>query len=260
MKQTFSFRRFCLLARKHYAENRTNYLIGLGGYLLFILLGLYGALREDKPSLSMFEAIITFTSVCTPIALAKMSFAPYILPNRQVEAFTLPATRNEKFIFSVVNTLLVSALAIVGVEVVASLVAPRLAILNDFEYVRSIAGHWFAGLGGLLMMAIIFGTSAIFACTATRKGNVAVAMFATWLGIVLLYSFPTLLINFDGWSVATMEFPGFIATFNNHIDIGNTVMECTTQQLLQGSLWTKLALPIVLLVAAWFKFREYETK
>lgn len=261
MKQTFSFRRFGMLARKHYTENRINYIAGLGGYLMSLLLGLYGALRENLPSLSMFESGIVFVAFFVPIAVAKMSFAPYIYPNRQVGAFTLPATRVEKYLFGMVNTLLVSIIAIAGMEVAASLVAPHCAALNDFDFVRSIAGHWFAGLGELLVVMPMFASVTIFACTASRKGNVAIPMIATWAAIALLYALPTLILqSCDGWSVATLEFPAFITTYNNHMDVGNLVFECTTERLFDTRWWQNLILPAVLLVAAWFKFREYETK
>lgn len=261
MKQTFSFRRFGMLARKHYAENRINYIAGLGGYLMFLLLGLYGALRENLPSLAMFESSIIFVAFFVPIVVAKMSFAPYIYPNRQVGAFTLPATRGEKYLFGMVNTLLLSALTIGGMEVAASLVAPHCAVLNDFDFVRSIAGHWFAGLGELLVVMPMFASVTIFACTISRKGNLAVPMIITWATIALLYALPTLILqSCDGWSVATLEFPAFITTYNNHMDVGNLVFECTTERLFDTRWWQNLILPAVLLVAAWFKFREYETK
>ena len=85
-------------------------------------------------------------------------------------------------------------------------------------------------------------------------------MIITWATIALLYALPTLLINFDGWSVATLDFPAFITTYNNHMDVGNLVFECTTERLFDTRWWQNLILPAVLLVAAWFKFREYETK
>lgn len=261
MKQTFSFRRFGQLARKHYTENRINYIAGLGGYLFFILLCLGGALREDKPSLDRFESVIIFVNFFVPIVLAKINFIPYISTNRQVEAFTLPATRGEKFIFAVVNTFVGWALAIVGLEVIASLVAPRCALLNEFVYAHSIVGHWFARLDEMLIVTPVFATAAIFACTATRKGNAFVPMVITLGAIVLLYSLPTILLdNVGGTSVATLDFPAFIITLNNHMDIGQTVLESTTEKLMQPRLWHYMFVPTVLLISAWFKFREYETK
>lgn len=260
MKQTFSFRRFGLLARKHYAENRINYSAGLGGYLMLLLFGLHGALRDNIHSLGIFESGIIFVAFFAPIIVAKMSFAPYIYTNRQVESFTLPATRGEKYLFGVVNTILVSALAIGGFEMVASLVAPHCAVLNDFDFVRSIAGHWFAGLGELLVIIPMYTSVTIFACTITRKGNIAIPFIVTWAAIALLYALPSILINLDGWSVATLEFPAFVTTYNNHIDVGNTVLECTTERLFDTRWWHNLVMSAVLLVAAWFKFREYETK
>lgn len=261
MKQTFSFRRFGMLARKHYAENRINYAAGLGGYLMFLLLGLYGALRENLPSLSMFESIVVFVAFIVPIAVAKMSFAPYSYPKRQVEAFTLPATRSEKYLFAAVNTLLVTALAVGVIEVAASLVAPHCAVLNDFDFVRSIAGHWFAGLGELLVIMPLFASVTIFACTISRKGNLAVPMIITWATIALLYALPTLIMqNWDGWSVATVDFPAFTTTYNNHLEIGDTTFVYTTERLFDTRWWHSLILPAVLLVVGWFKFREYETK
>lgn len=261
MKQTFSFRRFGLLARKHYTENRINYFAGLGAYTLFLLLALQGALREGSmPSLDRFEAIIIFVTFIFPIILAKMNFAPYIYPRYQIEAFTLPATRSEKFLFATVNTLLVSAVAIVGLEIAASLAAPRCAMLNEFGYARTITGHWFAGLTEMLVIAPIFATSIIFAYTISHKGHVGLSLIATWGAIVLLYAIPSLLINGDGISIATMDFPAFITTLNNHIEVGNTLLECTTEKLVQPRWWNSLIMPAVLLVAAWFKFHEYETK
>lgn len=262
MNSKFSFRRFGQLACKHYTENLTNYLVGLGAYTLFLLLSLQGALREGSmPSLARFEAIIVFVTFVCPIILAKMNFAPYIHTNHQVMAFSLPATRGEKFLLAVVNTLLVSALAIVGLEVAASLAAPRCAMLNEFDYASSITGHWFAGLTEMLTVAPIFAISAIFACTVARKGNVILPLIVTWGVIVLLYAIPSLILcNGDGTSVATMDFPAFITTFNNHMDVGDTVLECTTEKLIQPRWWNCLFTPVVLLVASWFKFNEYETK
>lgn len=262
MKQTFSFRRFGMLARKHYAENRINYFACLGGYLMFLLLGLLGALREDMPSLDRLETILIFVAFFTPIFVAKMSFAPYILPARQMEAFTLPATRDEKFIFAVVNTLLITSLAISGLEVTASLVAPRCAMWGDGIAVsRSVVGHWWGALTELMVVVPMFATTTIFACTTARKGHVVVPMLLVWGAIILLYLIPTALMDFgDGMSVATVNFPAFIYTFNNHIECGNTTLECVTEPLMQSRGWLCLIMPAVLLVVAWFKFREYETK
>ena len=259
MKQTFSLSRFALLARKHYTENRTNYLLGAGGYLLFLLLGLYGALRSELPSMNMLETIVIFVGFFVPIVIAKMSFVPYIWTNRQVEAFTLPATRGEKFLFATVNTFAVSALAIAGIEVAASLAAPDVYVeVGDVLLGHShVVGHWFAGLSEMLAVATMFAIIAIFACTMARKGNVAVPMFTTWGAVALLYALPTILLhNGDGLSVASMDFPAFIATFNNHIEVGETVLEYTTDKLVQPHWLFGLVVPAVLLVAAWFKFRE----
>lgn len=260
MKQTFSFRRFGLLARKHYTENRINYFAGLGAYTLFLLLALHGVLRDSMPSLDRFEAIIIFVTFFAPFILAKINFAPYTHTQRQVEALTLPATKGEKFLFATLNTFVVLAVAIVGLEVVASLVAPRCAELNEFAFVRSITGHWFAGLTEILAIAPIFATSIIFAYTISHKGHVGLSLIATWGAIVLLYAIPSLLINGDGISIATMDFPAFITTLNNHIEVGDTLLECTTEKLVQSRWWNSLIMPAVLLVAAWFKFHEYETK
>lgn len=261
MKQTFSFRRFGLLARKHYTENRINYLVGLGGYLMFLLLGLHGALRDNMPSLARLESILIFVAFFTPIAVAKMSLAPYIIPARQLEVFTLPATRGEKFLFAVVNTLLITSLAISGLEMTASLVAPRCAAWGDGIAVsRSVVGHWWGALTELMVVLPMFATTTIFACTVTRKGRVAVPMLLTWGAIILLYLIPTILIDGGGVSVASVNFPAFIYTFNNHVECGNTILECVTEPLMQSRWWLCLIMPAVLLVAAWFKFHEYETK
>lgn len=263
MKQTFSFCRVALLARKHYTENRTNYLIGVGGYLLFLLLGLYGVFRSELPSMNMLETIIIFVGFFVPIVIAKMSFVPYIWPNRQVEAFTLPATRGEKFFFGVFNTIVVSALAIAGIEVAASLAAPDVhPEVGDvlLGYSR-IVGHWFAGLSEMLAVVPMFAATAIFACSMARKGNVAVPMFTTWGAIALLYALPTFLLhNGDGLSVASLDFPAFITTLNSHIEVGETVLEYTTNKLVQPHWLIGLIVPAVLLVAAWFKFHEKDAK
>lgn len=257
-KQSFSLGRVALLARKHYAENRTNYLVGFGGYLLFLVLALQGAFRDTLPSLDRFDVVIIFAAFFLSAILTKMNFTPYIYPNRQVEAYSLPATRGEKFLFAIVNTFVVTLVAIVGLEVAASLVAPR---CNEFIYSHTISGHWFTELTEVFVLMPMFISTVIFACTASRKGNFGVSLILTWGVIALLYCIPSLLLcNGNGTSVATMDFPAYIVTFNNHFEVGSTILECTTEQMCQPHWWYCFFTPAVLIVAAWFKFKEHETK
>jgi hypothetical protein len=107
----------------------------------------------------------------------------------------------------------------------------------------------------------MFISTVIFACTTSRKGNFGVSLIFTWGVIALLYFIPSLLLcNGNGTSVATMDFPAYIVTFNNHFEVGNTILECTTEQMCQPHWWYCFFTPAVLIVAAWFKFKEHETK
>lgn len=262
MKQTFSFRRFALLARKHYSENRQSYLISAGIYLLFLAFALWRALDPEVPSMAFFESALLFVAFITPILAAKYNFTNYFQAGKQIEAFTLPATASEKFLFATLNSLLLTALAVVVFEVSASLVAPEsfesCKYSIDYSY---IAGHWFGGLTEFLQISIMFFATSVLACTMAHKGNVAKPMLLIWAVIVLLHFLPVVLFhNGYGTSVGEINVPHFTSTLNHLYTVGDTQIEFHAERLFWPQVWHTFVIPAVMLVAAWFRFREYEAK
>lgn len=260
--QSFSLGRVALLARKHYTENRQSYLIYVGIYLLFMAFSLWRALEPELPSMAAFESSLLFVSLVTPILAAKYSFSNYYQTGKQIDAFTLPATTGEKFLFATLNTLLLSALSIGIMEVAASLVAPEsfeaCEVSISYSY---IAGHWFGGLTEFLQLSAMFFAVSILACTMAHKGNVAKPMFAIW-GVILLLHFLPIILFHDGYgtSVGEINIPHFSSTLEHLYTVGDTQIEFFTERFFLPEAWHSLIIPVILLVAAWFRFREYETK
>ena len=123
MKCTFSLRRLGLVAHKHYAENRTSYLYGA-----LALLGLLGlcamlSLTGNVKHIASFEAVNVMIACVAPIAVAKLSLHDSMMTGKQIGYYTLPATDGEKFLFALLNTLVLSALAVATFEVVASIIS-----------------------------------------------------------------------------------------------------------------------------------------
>lgn len=260
---SFSFRRFALLARIHYVENRQNYLYGIGIYALFMAYSIWRALDPDNPSMNAFEASTLFVSFCTPVLVAKHSFSAYYQPGKQIEALTLPATQGEKFLFVTLNTLLLSTLVIATFEIAASLVAPTLLAKGDVSIYQSaiIVGHWFRGLDEFIPIALLLLGSSVLACTMARKGNVGKPMLLIWSLVALLHLLPVILFhNGLGTSTGEINIPHFTATLEHLFTVGGTQIEFHTERLLWPQVWHTLIVPTILLIAAWFRFSEYETK
>ena len=262
MKQTFSLRRFWLLIRKHYTENRQNYLICSGIYLLFLAYAMWGCLRGEYPSPDAMEVCAIFAFIMTPIIASKNSFFPYIRTDEQVRAFTIPATMGEKFLFGVLNPIFLTALAVSLFEVPASIIHDHSAdFIPYWAENNTIVGMWFAGLGPIFEVAILFYSTAILACTMAHKGNVAKPMFLIWAVLILIHAFPVLLLPAsDGASVAQLNVPFFTSLFESKLTVGNTQLSFETERLFDLAHWHTFVLPTMLVVAAWFKFKEYQAK
>lgn len=261
MNNRFSFRRFWLLARKHYTENRQNYLIIAGIYALLLAYGIWACLRGDYPSLDAFEVMVIFAFIVTPILSAKMNFTPYVYTGKQMEGFTLPATQGEKFLFAVLNTILLTALAVTFIEVPASILHSHIDFAPDWSNGSTLVGVWFSGLAPLVEVSLIFFSTAVLACTMAHKGNVAKPMFLIWAVLILIHAFPVLLLPAgDGASVAQLNVPFFTALFESSLTVGGTQLEFETAPLFSLAHWHTFVLPTMLVVAAWFKFKEYQVK
>ena len=262
MKQTFSLRRFWLLIRKHYIENRQNYLIGAGIYLLFLAYAMWVFLRGEYPFPDAMEVCVIFAFILTPIIITKKSFFPYIRTTEQVGAFTLPATMGEKFLFGVLNPIFLTALAVSLFEIPASIVHDHASdFIPYWAENNSIVGMWFAGLGPIFEVAILFYSTAVLACTMAHKGNVAKPMFLIWAVLILIHAFPVLLLPAgDGASVAQLNVPFFTSLFESSLTVGGTQLEFETERLFALAHWHTFVLPTMLVVASWFKFKEYQAK
>lgn len=260
MNTTFSLRRFGLLVRKHYTENRQDYLIVAGIYTLFLAYALWGCLRGNYPSPDAMEVCAIFAFIMTPIISAKKSFFPYIRTAEQVGAFTLPATMGEKFLFGILNPILLTALAVSLFEVPASIIHDHAAdFIPHWSNENAVIGMWFAGLAPIFEIAILFYATAVLACTMAHKGNVAKPMFLIWAVLILVHAFPVLLLPMgDGSSVAELNVPFFTSLFESSLTVGGTHLEFETERLFPLAHWHTYVLPAMLVVAAWFKFKEYQ--
>ncbi len=261
MNNRFSFRRFWLLARKHYTENRQNYLVIAGIYALMLAYGIWACLRGNYPSLDAFEVMVIFAFIVTPIWSAKMNFTPYVYTGKQLGGFTLPATQGEKFLFAVLNTILLTALAVALIEIPASILHSHIDFVPDWSNGSTLVGVWFSGLAPLVEVSLIFFSTAILACTMAHRGNVGKPMFLIWGVLILIHALPILLLpQGDGTSIAELNVPSFTALFEGELWSGKTLLAFESERLITPALWHTFVLPAILLVSAWFKFKEYQVK
>lgn len=261
MNNRFSLSRFWLLARKHYTENRQNYLIFAGIYALVLAYGIWACLRGDYPSMDALEVSVIFAFICTPILGAKMNFTPYIYTGKQMGGFSLPATQGEKFLFAVLNTIFLTALAVSCIEVPASILHSHIDFVPDWSNGSTLVGVWFAGLAPLVEVSLIFFSTSVLACTMAHRGNAAKPMFLIWGVLILIHAIPILLLpQGDGTSVAELNAPFFTALFEGQLWSGDTLLSFESERLFTLSGWQTFILPTILLLSAWFKFKEYQVK
>lgn len=260
MNNSFTLRRFAMLWRKHYIESGRLYLLALAGVLVVIA----GATLTTFHHRDMYfyEGIALFSAMFFPLLVAKMSFASYYITKQKMTAFTLPATQGEKYLFGVVNTLAVS-LAIYGLIEVGASITAQFVEFEDYVAIVGV-GSWFDTCWDNIRLILLVSSMMIFACSMSKDSPVKAFGF-TCVAFILLGFIPTLLVPTDG-SMFLAERPSFLpmtqAELRTLIYEGDTVFTFTNE-VSAGRLVRyvgEVFVPVVMLLAGYFKFREHQMR
>ena len=260
MNNTFSFRRLWLLARKHYSENRRPYLIGVACYAFVLFICFWCWLGGEVEDDFLMEFAFMWSAIFIPVVVAKINFSDSMKRGSSQIYYSLPATEGEKFLFALLNTLVVSAVGIAVCEVCASLLhdatPPRPDRIGG-DY--SAIGHWFANLGDMIVIALLFMSGSVVACSASKdKSGTGFAFVMSALAV--LFFLPELFIAPQGDYLISTE--GFIVGGNtlycDYATAGGLDVWFLTPPVLPFHEWYNAIVPALLVVIGWFKFRERE--
>lgn len=260
MNNKFSFRRLWLLARKHYSENRRPYLVGLACYAIVIFICFWCWLGGEYEDNFLLEMAFLWSSILIPITVSKISFGDSMKRGSRQIYYTLPATQGEKFLFALLNTLIMSAAAIVVCEVSASLlhtaIPERPGIFYDGQ---TPVGHWFANVGQLVSLSALILGGAVLACSSS-KDNSAKAMAFVMIALILGILAPQLFLPVNGdYTIGTTSFIiGGNTLYCDYTVAGGLKVEFLTSPVLPFYGWYNAIVPALLVVIGWFKFRERE--
>ena len=258
MKCTFSLRRLGLVAHKHYAENRTSYLYGA-----LALLGLLGlcamlSLTGNVKHIASFEAMNVMIACVAPIAVAKLSLHDSMMTGKQIGYYTLPATDGEKFLFALLNTLVLSALAVATFEVVASIISD--SIPQGHFHETALVGRWFEGGWVYAQLGLFWMSASMLAMSMAQDSPIKPMVLI--IAILAIINFAPLVI-FSSESeifIQSLDVTRFTSSVAGTFKFGNSVLDFIARPFGYEMWWNDVWLPIILTIAAWFKFRERQSK
>lgn len=260
VSNSFSLRRLWMLARKHYIENGRTYLFLLAT-MVIALVGVSLVALINKDEFGAFEFVMLLPEVIVPLLVAKLSMSGYYITKRQLTSFTLPATHSEKYLFAVLNTTIITVVSYALVELVASIVY---GIIPPPDYDPVIVGTWFVGWAHFLGVALLFGTTMLFGCTIS-KDNPARGFAVVMVAYLVIGALPLLLTSPGSsmWLNTQPSLPMMTTlSITNLVQEGNASVIYTTSTTMGQ--WVQRAsdifLPVVILVAGYYKFKEHQMK
>ncbi len=163
MNANTSLGRIMLYARKHYAENATGYLIRICAMMAILALTLY-----DYHGTGMVgAALLIWPLFCTPFA-----FRSHYDPKRMQQAYTLPVSRGEQYIFLWLQTMVIMPAMLVSM-------AELVAAIYGFDIC------WRAVVREFLPLVSIY-TAILMVVVNWRKSNVEAWFVMIFAGFVLL--------------------------------------------------------------------------
>lgn len=258
MKCTFSLRRLGLVARKHYAENRTSYL-----YDALALLGLLGlcatlSLTGNVKHIASFEAMNVCVACIVPFVVAKFSLSDSMMTGKQIGYYTLPATDGEKFLFALLNTLVLSALAVATFEVVASIISDSLP--QGHFHTTALVGRWFESGWVYAQLGLFWMSASMLAMSMAQDSPIKPMVLI--IGVLAIINFAPLCIfpPANEIFVQSLDVTRFTSSVAGTFHYGNSVLDIIARPFGYESWWNDVWLPIILTIAAWFKFRERQSK
>lgn len=259
MNKSFSLRRLWLLARKHYSENRRHYLVGVACYALVLFVCFWSWLGGEYENDVVLEMAFLWSAMVMPILVAQISFADSMKRGSRQMHYTLPATQGEKFLFALLNTLVVSAAAIAVCEVGASLLFAEVPERLGADRGNFVLGHWFANVGQLTALSTLFMGGAVLGCSASKDWRSKTWVFV-WVAMVLVYFTPHFFLSPGGdYTIGTDSFLiGGNTLYCDYTTAGGLQVGFLTPPVLPFYEWYNIVVPALLVVVGWFKYRERE--
>lgn len=250
MNKTFSFRRFALLVRKHYVETGRQHLYIAGGMFVLLVLALF--VFDITNTYFLFAAMVFLVGGALWL---NRTCSAYYRPDEAQEAYTLPATQGEKYLFCWLNSYVVYYIFFILIQSVTtafSRIGAKGMLRLEFSDLV-----WFGWR--FLLMATLFHALALFCCSWAKRNPIRGYLLVGGIGVAALLAYV------------------YLQTVLTEIILSPLPGSETTVVLHEGSSWliypiaafrcgevvnyvTAAAAALLFWTAGYFKFRERTLK
>lgn len=185
----FSLRRIALYARKHYAENGRYYLCIGAAILTLLLVPLF--ILHDGSDLYYSGAFVV--GVVAGASWLHRTCRSFYKPVEAAQAYTLPLTQVEKYLFCWVNSFLVYGL----VFVLALSVAVVVSHIPGLDFLRlTHPFEWFGWT--VLCICTVLHAAALFCCSWAVKSPLKGYLLLGGIAFVLMMVYGRLMVLLTG--------------------------------------------------------------
>lgn len=185
MNNTFSFRRFALLVRKHYVETGRQHLYIAGGmFVLFVLVS-----RSEIMDFYFFASVIFF--VGGALWLHRTCRA-YYRPDEAQEAYTLPAAQGEKYLFCWLNSYLVYCILFFLMLRIGTFLHG--IGVEEKPWVTYSGPVWFE----FFLFAAVLHALALFCCSWVKRNPIRGYLLVGGIAVVAMLAYTYLLTELTG--------------------------------------------------------------
>lgn len=261
MNETFSFKRFFLLAAKRYAENGKRYLFGvaLAAAILVLLLILYSTGGMDSVSV-ITELFFMPVFIGASILMVQNEMKPLRDRHSNQITGTLPASRLEQYILSLLNTTLVMAILFMAVFCVVagvySVFSEKIAFA-DFGLWDLISNHF-------LLFGFLANSVAMYAASTRMRNQIWALVVVLVIAIPLLGLPHYLPYRLHDWGLTgQVAFDSYFDGFRAQVTAGGTTLHYSYASWIAthiGSIKIGLVQITVWMLLFWttayFKFRK----
>ncbi len=245
MKEKFSFGNVMSLLRKHLYENRKVYFWCIVAYAIGLVFMLWNAYHDNSSIIC--KILVGVSVIVGPVAFTKLASTPYQQTDKQIIAYTLPATQAEKFAFIFIWSL-VCSFALWAVMVLTTgginfwVLHRNPNLFSDWQDAIENITIW----SGIALLSMSMSKGSPFKSFCIVFGSYLICLLIPILATSMLI----------GIEPTSIDMPVSVNALDSWANSGNASLQFTVDATFHTKWWMNFCFPLVMWPAAYFKFRE----